>query len=222
MTMCVSGRRTEALVGRLLLAAIVFVAASCGGTTSSPSSSGPSSTVISPAVQPVASAAAIKATPPLDIAVGLPADTLSIGREFTLRLTITPRQDARQIRGQLTSSGAVVTMSTPALVWNSIAANRDLTAQATFRISGMGSGEIRAQAELLNDAGVRLYDRTTIRYFLITKEEILVGMNGLQALELEHLEHLRSVGGLTQAEYEKARERVLGGGALETNPTATP
>lgn len=216
-----ASRITEALVAHLLLAALVLALAGCS-TAPVPDSLGATSAVPPAAALPATSAPAIKSVPPLDIALELPVDTLAVGGQFVARLTVTPRQDARQVRGRLAAAGVVALTSTPAFAWNAVAANRDLTAQATFRISGLGSGELSAGAELLGDTGVRLYDRVAVRYFLVTKEEILVGTNGLQALELEHLEHLRSAGRLTQADYEKARERVLGGGAVETNPTATP
>jgi hypothetical protein len=46
---------------------------------------------------------------------------------------------------------------------------------------------------------------------LITKEEVLTGKNGFAELELQHIDHLKQRGKISDKEYETRKEELMKG-----------
>jgi hypothetical protein len=50
---------------------------------------------------------------------------------------------------------------------------------------------------------------------LITKEEVLTGKNGFAELELQHIDHLKQRGKISDKEYENLKRRIDEGDTID-------
>jgi hypothetical protein len=119
--------------------------------------------------------------------------------------------------GQIETSGVVSLTEVPDLEWKNLRADEEVIVQTVFYLKDFGEGEIKAQVLVLDELGKTRYGRAATLYFLVTKEGVFTGTSSPLLLKLEYLERLLKSGTITQKEYEEAREKVLGGGAIETN-----
>jgi hypothetical protein len=74
----------------------------------------------------------------------------------------------------------------------------------------MGESELRGTIEVLSPDGSLSYSRTASLFVLSTDTEVLVGRSGFLLLHLAHLDHERAAGRMSDADYARERERVLG------------
>lgn len=64
---------------------------------------------------------------------------------------------------------------------------------------------------MYDEDGKLKYGVNPTQYFLVSKEEVISGNNGFMELELQHLDHLKEQGKISNKEYEKRKEEVTKG-----------
>lgn len=160
--------------------------------------------------------------PPLTVELRVEGRSLKPGDTFGVTLRATPQERVRRLTGRLTATGVVGVVSAPSLVWVDPPPSQPLVAQARLRLTGLGEGAVRFEAQVPAEAGAGGYGQATTLYILVTDTGVLSGTSSPLSLQLEHLDLLRAAGRLTEEEYRRERERLLGGGATETITTVVP
>lgn len=165
-------------------------------------------------------------SPPLTIKLLLDQQRLTVGGTTPLTLQAIPNEAVPQAVGKLHGSG-VVTVGQPAQqTWRNVSAQQMVDVQTTVQITGLGTGEITAEVQVLDATGTPRYGQSTTVYVLATEQGVLSGTAGPQQLKREQLAQARAAGRLTEDEYQKALEQLQYGGAQEsitiTVPTRVP
>jgi hypothetical protein len=145
-----------------------------------------------------------------------------VGAPFTAVFTITPLADAPRATGGLEAVGIVSALDEPPLQWQNLPADQAVAVRARFLLTGPGEGEIRCTVDVRDDAGRSQYGRSAVLYVVIVDDEVLTGTSSPLLLRVEYLDRQLRAGAITQQEYERAREQLLGGGATGTAGDSAP
>ena len=186
---------------RLLLGIGVAALASCSSDGRNPATSIASSTSIDG-----------KVTPPVDVSLVI-LDRLEIGAPFHVTLTFVTHEGTNAVRASVRGSGVVTVVESGAIHPTDSAADRQMAVDATVRLDGVGTGEISGTVDVVNDRDGVQSSRTDSMSVLATSSEVLTGRGGLLQLRLDHLEHERSRGLVSEADYVRQRDEILGGGS---------
>ena len=155
--------------------------------------------------------------PGLPVHVELAVDAgLEPGATFPLTMSVLADEETARARGRMTASGSVEVVEVAETDWNGLQPGQRRSATATLHLAGRGPGEIRGTVEVLGPEGSIRFSATAALDVLVTATEVLTGTSGPLALELDHLEHEREAGRITEEQFSRLREEVLGRGATQT------
>ena len=154
-----------------------------------------------------------KVTPPVDVSLVILGDDQEIGKPFHMMLTFVTHEETNTVLASVRGSGVVTVIESGPIHSTQPAANRQMAVDAMVRIDGVGSGQISGTVDVVNDKDGVQSSRTDSISVLATTSEVLTGRSGELQLRLDHLEHERTLGLVSEADYVRQRDEILGGGS---------
>jgi hypothetical protein len=157
-----------------------------------------------------------KVLPPLQATLTLLGPAAAEG-DVGVAFTFVPMQPAEHAISHMSADG-VVSMAQPQdSEWLQLPANQPVTIQTTVHLDADGEGEVRGWVDVVDPQGSVLYGRSASLYVLIANQEVLTGSSSPIDLRLELLQRQRDSGAISAEDYDRELDRVLTGGATETN-----
>lgn len=95
--------------------------------------------------------------------------------------------------------------------WTELQEGETATVPITVKAKEFGQGSMKVKVEVYDQDGKFKYSMNPTQYFLFTKEEVLTGNNEVTELELQHIDHLKQRGKISDKEYETVKEELMEG-----------
>lgn len=119
-----------------------------------------------------------------------------------------------QVKAVLEESGVVQNREAGKTVlaeWTNVQEGETHTVPVTVKAEKSGQGSVKVRVEAYDQEGRFKYSMNPTKYFLVTEEEVLTGINGFEELELEHLDQLKERGKILDKEYARRKVEILKG-----------
>lgn len=163
--------------------------------------------------KPASPEQAEKMTPPIETELLVEKTSLS-SDTIKLILQVTFENSELKAKAILQESGLIKSAESGRTIlgdWNSIQKGETFSIPFSVKAEGYGKGSIRVNVEAYDENGKLKYGMNPYKYFLVSKEEVLTGNNGYMGLEIQHLDHLKEQGKISNKEYEKRKEEIMKG-----------
>jgi len=154
-----------------------------------------------------------KMLPPIKAKLEVEEESLS-NDIIQLTLRITFENSETKAKAILEESGAIQIAEVGKTVlgeWSNLQKGEAISIPIDVKAKGNGKGSIKVRVEAYDENGKLKYGMNPSQYFLVSEEEVLTGNNGFMDLEIQHLDHLKEQGKISNKEYEKRKEEIMKG-----------
>ncbi|WP_341356779.1 hypothetical protein [Rossellomorea sp. y25] len=93
-----------------------------------------------------------------------------------------------------------------ALEWTEVQEGETATVTIAVKAKEFGQGSMKVKVEAYDQDGKFKYSLNPTQYFLVTKEEVLTGNNGVTELELQHIDHLNQKGKISDKDTKPEKK----------------
>ena len=165
----------------------------------------------------------VKPLPPLDVELMPQILSPKIGDIVPVDLVILPKMKIERLIVKLEKEGIVdLIIDDRSMELEKIEKDIERHIPIKIKIVDEGKGRLRADVFSLSQGGEVVFGRSSTLYFLSGPEEVLIGKDGFVNLEVERLKRnyrgkFPEPGTPEYEEYRRELDKILGGGAIETN-----
>ncbi|MBX3180118.1 MAG: SHOCT domain-containing protein [Candidatus Hydrogenedentes bacterium] len=143
------------------------------------------------------------------------------GNTAEFLLDITPGVAVAGLSVRVQHTGDLEILSEPTWEGGPVESGATETVPIQLRADTPGKSELRANIAGRGEDGGALFEVSRPLYLLLSGDRLFAGTGGFSALEMAALERRKAAGEIGEADYERARRQIQGGGAHE-EITVTP
>ncbi len=152
---------------------------------------------------------------PIELKIATLEDSLMLHLDQHLVTEVVSLYPVKRLNCTVLSSGIVSVSTDKHYSWKQIDQKDTLVIETSFSLDGEGEGALRVSAQVINDEGDTLYERTATIYFLADEGYLLMDSTSPLLLKRQLLSRLLESGKISRSEYDERLERLLGQGAFE-------
>lgn len=164
-----------------------------------------------------------KVTLPVQAAFRWDADAAwGSGDTAEFLLDVTPGVAVSTLSVRVQHTGDIEFLSEPSWEGGPVASGATETVPIQLRAVTPGKAELRAGITGRGEDGAALFEVSRPLYLLLSGDRLFAGTGGFSALEMAALERRKAAGEIGEADYERARRQIQGGGAHEEITVTSP